>query len=110
MIGAFTEDVRHELIFANYAPVVFISALKRRGIDELLTTIIEISEQHAMRIPTSELNRLIADATFDHPTTRRGTATENLLRHPGSGETAHLRTLRQRPGTGALLHRTLPGK
>ena len=72
MIGAFTEDVRHELIFANYAPVVFISALKHRGIDELLNTIVEISEQHAMRIQTSELNRLIADATFDRPTTRRG--------------------------------------
>ena len=68
MIATFTEDVRHELIFANYAPVVFISALKRRGIDDLLNTIVEISEQHAMRIQTSELNRLIADATFEHPT------------------------------------------
>ena len=67
-----TEDVRHELIFANYAPIVFLSALKHKGIDDLLTTIIGVSEQHAMRIPTSELNRVIAEATYDRPVSRRG--------------------------------------
>jgi len=72
MIQAFTEEVRHELIFATYAPVVFISALKRKGVDDLLNTVVEISEQHAMRIQTSELNRLISEATFEHPTSRRG--------------------------------------
>ena len=32
----------------------------------------EVSEQHAMRIPTAELNRLISEATFEHPVSRRG--------------------------------------
>ena len=72
LLASFTEQVRRELIFATYAPIVFISALKRKGIDELLNTAIEISEQHAMRIQTSELNRLIAEATFDRPVSRRG--------------------------------------
>lgn len=72
LIESFTETVRHEMIFATYAPVVFISALKRKGIDELLNTVIDVSEQHAMRISTSELNRLIAEATFERPTSRRG--------------------------------------
>lgn len=72
MIAEFTADVRHGLVFATFAPVVFISALKRRGIQELLTTLTEVGEQHAMRIPTGELNRLIAEATFERPPSRRG--------------------------------------
>jgi GTP-binding protein len=72
LIQEFTDNVRHDLIFANYAPVVFISALKRRGIDELLQTVIEVGEQHAMRIPTAELNRLISEAVFERPASRRG--------------------------------------
>lgn len=72
LLASFTEQVRHELIFATYAPVVFISALKRKGVDDLLNTIVEISEQHAMRIQTSELNRLIADANYERPASRRG--------------------------------------
>lgn len=72
MIADFTEHVRHELIFATFAPVVYISALLKKGINELLTTIVDVSEQHAMRIPTSELNRLLAEAIFDRPVSRRG--------------------------------------
>ena len=67
-----TTDVRQELVFAAYAPIVFISALKRKGVEELLGTVVEVSEQHAMRIPTAELNRLIGEAQFERPASRRG--------------------------------------
>jgi GTP-binding protein len=72
LIEAFTKDIRHELIFASYAPIVFISALKRKAITDLLTTVAEVAEQHAMRVPTSELNRVLAEAVFDRPMSRRG--------------------------------------
>ncbi len=72
LLDEFTQDIRHELIFANYAPIVFISALKRKGIEELLTTAVEVGEQHAMRIPTGELNRLVSEAKYEHPVSRRG--------------------------------------
>ncbi|MHB9133255.1 MAG: ribosome biogenesis GTPase Der [Armatimonadota bacterium] len=72
MIENSTNDVRQELIFATYAPIVFISALKRKGINELLKTVVDVSEQHAMRIPTAELNRLVAEAIYEHPTSRGG--------------------------------------
>ncbi|MCL5801700.1 MAG: ribosome biogenesis GTPase Der [Gammaproteobacteria bacterium] len=72
LVKEFTDSVRYELIFANYAPVVFISALKHKGVEELLRTVTEVAEQHAMRIPTGELNRLIAEATFERPVSRRG--------------------------------------
>ena len=72
LLEQFTHDIREECVFAAYAPIVFISALKRKGVEELLTTVTEIAEQHAMRISTSELNRLIAEATFERPVSRRG--------------------------------------
>jgi len=72
LIENFTNSIREEIVFAAYAPIVFISALKRKGIDELLSTVAEVSEQHAMRIPTAELNRLISEAQFEHPVSRRG--------------------------------------
>jgi GTP-binding protein len=72
MIDAFTTDIRQEFIFATYAPIVYMSALKKRGIEELLTTVIAVAEQHAMRIPTNELNRLMAEASFERPMSRRG--------------------------------------
>jgi len=72
LIETFTKSIREEIIFAAYAPIVFISALKEKGIEELLRTVVEVSEQHAMRIPTGELNRLVKDAAFEHPVSRRG--------------------------------------
>lgn len=72
LLEEFTTDVRHELIFANYAPIVFLSTTKRKGLNELLTTVTEVAEQHSMRIQTGELNRLLAAATFEKPTSRRG--------------------------------------
>ncbi len=74
MLAEFTTHLRQEVVFTAYAPIVFISALKRRGIDELLTTVLNVGEQHAMRISTSELNRLVAEATFERPVSRRGRA------------------------------------
>ena len=72
LLDAYTKTVREALVFAAYAPLVFISALKRKGVEELLTTVVEVSEQHAMRIATSDLNRLVSDAIFERPTSRRG--------------------------------------
>jgi len=74
MLEEFTKDVRHELIFANWAPVVYISALKKKGIDELLSSIYEVSHSSNVRISSSDLNRLVAEAHYEKPASRRGRA------------------------------------
>jgi GTP-binding protein len=56
----------------SYAPVAFVSALERRGIEALLDTAVEVAEQHAFRFQTAELNRLFEDATWEHPLSRKG--------------------------------------
>lgn len=64
----YTEDLRHELIFLQYAPVVYISAKTHQRIDRLPEVIEYVAEQHAIRIPTSVLNQVIEDAVDINPT------------------------------------------
>jgi GTP-binding protein len=72
-MDAYREHIRSELKFAPYAPVLFISALKRQRIDEVLDTALRINEQRFQRIPTSELNDLVQDSIARHsPPSRWG--------------------------------------
>ncbi|MBB6052169.1 ribosome biogenesis GTPase Der [Armatimonas rosea] len=67
-----TQTLRDELPFCSYAPVAFCSALKGTGIGAFLETAIHAAENHSMRIPTGELNRLIRDAVDSRPYTTKG--------------------------------------
>jgi GTPase len=68
----FGAELRRQLPFLEYAPIVFGSALKRQGIRELLDSAADVSNNHAMRISTGELNRVIRDAVDRRPYTARG--------------------------------------
>jgi len=63
--------VRDKLVFIDYSPVLFISALKERGIDAILPQMIESISQYRTRIPTPKLNRLMVDAAAAHPAPMR---------------------------------------
>ncbi len=56
-------DVRRDLSYMTYAPIVFISALTGQRVDRLFDLINYVSEQAAMRITTGMLNSVLADAT-----------------------------------------------
>ncbi len=51
--------IREQIGFLNYAPLVFISALKRGGIDQLSTLLLEVMKQRYEKIKTPELTRMI---------------------------------------------------
>jgi len=69
----FTEDIRAELGFLQYAPVVFVSALTKKRIPKILELVDYVAEQHAMRISTSTLNELIQEsARLNPPPSDRG--------------------------------------
>ena len=59
----FTEDVRRDLAYMSYAPIMFISALTGQRVDKLFERINFVAEQSAMRITTGLLNNVLADAT-----------------------------------------------
>ena len=64
----YTETLRKELVFLQYAPVVFVSAMTKQRIHRLPEVISYVAEQNAMRIATSVLNQVIADAVAINPT------------------------------------------
>ena len=63
----FTETLRKELVFMQYAPVVYVSALTSQRIHRLPEVIHYVAEQNAMRVSTSILNQVINDAIAINP-------------------------------------------
>lgn len=64
----FTEELRKELVFMQYAPVVYVSALTKQRIHRLPEVISYAAEQNAQRIATSLLNQVVEDAVAMNPT------------------------------------------
>jgi GTP-binding protein len=60
------EHIRNQLKFIPYAPVVFVSALTGQRIDQVLATAVRVYQQRYQRVPTSELNKLVLEATARH--------------------------------------------
>jgi GTPase len=59
----FEQDLRDELKFLPWAPLVFISATTGKGIGALLDTIDRVQAARVTRVTTGELNRLLAKAS-----------------------------------------------
>ena len=69
----YTENLRRELVFMQYAPVVFVSAMTKQRIHRLPEVIHYVAEQNAMRISTSVLNQVVEDAiAVNPPPTEKG--------------------------------------
>ena len=56
-------DVRRDLAYMTYAPVVFLSALTGSRVDKLFPMIQDVYAQNTSRITTGALNSVLADAT-----------------------------------------------
>jgi GTP-binding protein len=70
----YTVALRRELKFADWAPVVYISAKTGQRIDRVITEAMSIQAERTRRIPTSQLNDVIRKAVEAHPLTERGRA------------------------------------
>lgn len=69
----YIENLRRELVFMQYAPVVFVSAMTKQRIHRLPEVIHYVAEQNAMRISTSVLNQVVEDAiAINPPPTEKG--------------------------------------
>jgi len=65
-LDAYTKQVRADLRFLDYVPVLFISALTGQRVDKVLPLAAQVYQERAVRLPTGELNRLVEDATIRH--------------------------------------------
>lgn len=68
----FAELVRKQIPFLDYAPIVFTSALTGMGVAEVIDTAQDAASNHALRIGTAELNRILQEAADEHPYSRKG--------------------------------------
>lgn len=67
------EEVRRDLSYMTYAPILFISAMTGQRMDRLFQVIQNVVNQATMRIPTGVLNSVLADAqTRVQPPTDKG--------------------------------------
>jgi GTP-binding protein len=64
---AFTQKIRNELKFLEYAPVAFMSAQKNMGVQQVLPLIRKCYDSASRRIPTGELNRFVETLRFEPP-------------------------------------------
>ena len=68
-----TEDIRRDLAYMTYAPILFISAATGQRVPRLFEMINYVHNQSCMRISTGMLNNILADAqTRVQPPTDRG--------------------------------------
>ena len=68
-----TEDIRRDLAYMTYAPILFISAKTGQRVEKLFDLIDYVANQSAFRVTTGMLNTVLADAqTRVQPPTDKG--------------------------------------
>ena len=58
----FRRKLESELLFMSYAPIIFISVLENQRLFQVMEMVKYVAEKRALRVPTGQLNSLIADA------------------------------------------------
>jgi GTP-binding protein len=66
-VKAFDEQLRYQLKFLEYAPLVHLSALTGDRTPKLLETVDRVAAARQRRVPTAELNRFLEAVTSTHP-------------------------------------------
>ena len=77
------EDIRRDLSYMTYAPILFISALTGQRVARLFELINYVNNQASTRITTGMLNSVLADAQTRVQPHGQGPPAENLLYDPG---------------------------
>ena len=63
----FDDELRRQIKFLDYAPVLHISAATGERTTKLLEMIDKVADARLKRVPTGELNRFLKDVTAAHP-------------------------------------------
>lgn len=67
----YTEKIRNELNFMPYVPILFVSALTKLRINQIMPMALQVQEERLVRIKTSALNEVIHDAQDKHHATSK---------------------------------------
>ena len=70
-INDYTTHIREELNFMDYVPMIFISALTGKRVDQVLPLALRVQEERLVRLTTSQINKIIQRAQDKHPAPSR---------------------------------------
>jgi len=68
----YEDDLRRELHYADWAPIVFASAKTGHNLGRLLETVAMVTRSYRRRVPTPEVNRVFRDAVGMNPPPAEG--------------------------------------
>ena len=71
----FTRAIRDRLKYLDYAPIVYISALRGQRLGNLLQAIAKVAEARQLRVSTAEMNRFLAEVDFERTSSPSGKPT-----------------------------------
>ena len=63
----YTEKIKNQLLFMSYAPIIFVSALTRKRVKNIIDIVKSVSENRMVRLPTSLVNEIVRDAVLKNP-------------------------------------------
>ncbi|KJS83432.1 MAG: GTP-binding protein Der [Peptococcaceae bacterium BICA1-8] len=61
------KEIRSELLFLQYAPTIFVSAVTKQRVVKILDLVDFVAQQHSHRVSTSILNQVISEAVQLNP-------------------------------------------
>jgi GTPase len=70
-MNSYTENIRRELNFMAYVPIMFISALMGQRVDQVLPMALRVQEERLARLSTGQINRILQAAQEKHAATSR---------------------------------------
>jgi GTPase len=66
-MAEYTAQIRHELNFMDYVPLLYISAKTGQRVEQVMPLALRVQEERLLRLTTSALNRIIQKAQDEHP-------------------------------------------
>ena len=63
----YTEKIKNQLLFMSYAPIIFVSALTRQRVNNIINIVKSVAEARSVRLPTSLVNEIVRDAVLKNP-------------------------------------------
>jgi GTPase len=61
----YEEELRHQLKFLDYSPVVFVSAKAGTNVEKIFDLVAQVAAERRKRIPTAAMNRFVQSIDFD---------------------------------------------
>jgi GTP-binding protein len=65
-VGKFVENLRIELKYLSYAPILFVSALTGQRSGKIMTLVDEVMAEYSKRVSTAELNKIFKEVVESH--------------------------------------------